>query len=138
MQQQQTPTNPQSLQTPNFDYLNNHNIRRALAKDFRWFCMIYLSHHFEVGPASFHEEMMKVLSDHSINFLEVVGFRGSAKSTFGSLALPLWCGLEHPDLYPFIIPLSDTSVQSKMNMSNIKSELDNNVLIKQDYGTIKF
>ncbi len=69
--------------------------------------------------------------------LEIIGFRGSAKSTFGSTALILWAALEHPDKYQFIIPMSDTTTQSKMNMANIKTELDDNWLLKHDYGSIK-
>ncbi len=102
------------------------------------FCLIYLSHYFTKAPASFHPELMVTLSDHQILMLEVVGFRGSAKSTIASTALALWAALEHPDLYPFILPISDTSTQSKMNMANIKGELDNNWLLKNDYGSLKW
>ncbi len=112
-------------------------MRRALAKDFRWFCAIYLSHYFKLEPASFHSDLMNTLGDHTKKMLEVIGFRGSAKSTLGSTALILWMSLEHPDLYPFIIPVSDTTTQSKMNMANIKTELDSNWLLRNDYGSIK-
>lgn len=112
-------------------------MRRALAKDFRWFCVIYLAHYFKLAPASFHSDLMGVLGDHAEKMIEVIGFRGSAKSTLGSTALILWMALEHPDLYPFIIPISDTTTQSKMNMANIKTELDSNWLLKNDYGSIK-
>ncbi len=81
---------------------------------------------------------MKELSDHTNTMLEVVGFRGSAKSTFGSLALILWAALEHPEIYDFIIPICDTSTQSKMNMANIKNELDSNWLLKNDYGHMHY
>ncbi len=69
--------------------------------------------------------------------VEIIGFRGSAKSTFGSLALPLWAALEYPDFYNFIIPIADTGTQASLNIANIKEELENNPLIKQDYGEIK-
>ena len=128
---------PQSDQTQNYAYIDDYMMRRDLAKDFKWFCVIYLAHHFKLEPASFHHELTSLLSNHDEKFLEVIGFRGSAKSTFGSLAFILWAALEHPKLYDFIIPVADTSTQAKLNMANIKNELDNNWLIKHDYGVMK-
>lgn len=108
-----------------------------LAKDFRQFCIMYLHHYFKKEPADFHEELTNELADHNQMMLEVVGFRGSAKSTFASMAFILWAALVHPDKYPFIIPTSDTTTQSKMNMSNVKTELDSNWLLKNDFGTFR-
>ena len=67
----------------------------------------------------------------------IIGFRGSGKSTFGSLALPCGRRLEYPDKYPFIILIADSSRQATFNISAIKHELETNQLIKQDYGEIK-
>jgi hypothetical protein len=50
--------------------------------------------------------MSEALQNHDIKRLEVIGFRGCAKSTMASLALVLWAALEHPDKYPFIIMLA--------------------------------
>ncbi len=131
MESNQTPSSPK------FEYLNDWTMRRELAKDFRWFCAIYLSHYFKLSPAAFHQDLMNTLGNHDERMLEIIGFRGSAKSTFGSVALPLWAALEHPEKYGFIIPVSDTFVQAKTNMANIKNELDSNWLIKNDYGTMR-
>lgn len=127
---------PEYNPTQSYSYIDDHYTRRELARDFRWFCAIYLSHYFKIEPASFHADLQRDLADHSIKFLEIIGFRGSAKSTFGSVALILWAALEHPRMYDFIIPVSDTSTQSKLNMANIKSELDGNWLIRNDYGSV--
>ncbi len=102
------------------------------------FCLIYLAHYFYRPPAVFHPELMEKLSDHSIKRLLVIGFRGSAKSTLGSLALPIWMALEHPELYQFIIPIADTGTQAGINIANIKTELDSNELLINDYGHIEF
>lgn len=117
---------------------NDHLFRRALAKDFTWFCRIYLAHYLQLEPANFHYELTDNLGDHSINRLLVIGFRGSAKSTFGSLALIIWAALEHPDKYPFILPIADTGTQAALNIANIKTELDTNKKIRQDYGMIEY
>lgn len=109
-----------------------------MAKDFRYFCLIYLAHYFYRPPAAFHPDLMAKLSDYGIKRLLVVGFRGSAKSTLGSVALPIWMALEHPELYPFIIPIADTGTQAALNIANIKTELDSNELLINDYGRIEF
>lgn len=123
-----------------WSFLNDYGTRRALVKQygFRMFCLIYLAHYFYRPPASFHPELMEKLSDFSLKRLLVIGFRGSAKSTLGSMALPIYAALEHPDLYPFIIPISDTNTQAAMNIANIKTELDSNALLKNDYGVTQF
>lgn len=81
---------------------------------------------------------MTKLSDHDIKRLLIVGHRGSAKSTLGSVALPIWAALEHPDKYPFIIPIADTGTQAALNIANIKTELDSNALLINDYGNIQY
>ena len=121
-----------------YAYLDDQELRRELAKTFAGFCLVYLHHYFALDPADFFPELLQALEDHSEKRLEVIGFRGSAKSTFGSLAFVLWAALEHPDLYPFIIPLSDTGTQATANMAAIKHELDNNDLLKLDYGRMKY
>jgi len=115
---------------------DDHESRRMMAKTLRGFCIVYLAHYLTIAPANFHDELLDTLGDYNEKMIEVLGFRGSAKSTFGSLALPLWAALEHPDLYPFIIPIADTGTQADMNIGNIKEELENNLLIRQDYGNV--
>lgn len=100
------------------------------------FCLIYLSHHFFRPPAVYHPEMMSVIDDDKIKNLLIIGHRGSAKSTIASLAYPIYAALEKPNLYPFIVPLSDTTTQAAINIANIKNELENNDLLINDYGKI--
>ena len=107
-----------------------------MAKTLKGFCLVYLSHYLGIAPADFHPELLDILGNPDERMIEILGFRGSAKSTFGSLALPLWAALEYPEKYPFIIPIADTSIQAGTNIYNIKTELENNSLIKQDYGEI--
>ena len=101
------------------------------------FCTIYLAHHFYLEPALFHAEMRRLMADENVRRLEIIGFRGSAKSSYGSLAFPIYAALELPALYPFILPISDTGSQSGINVANIKNELEHNELIRRDYGTVK-
>jgi hypothetical protein len=88
--------------------VDDPEIRRAAAKTLKGFCLTYLPHHFPLDLSDFFDEMCAALQDGDIQRLEVIGFRGCAKSTLASLALVLWAALEHPDEYPFIVMLADT------------------------------
>jgi len=101
------------------------------------FSLIYLTGYFTDPPATFHSQLVHTLEDEHERRVLVLGFRGSGKSTLGSLALPLWAALEYPEKYPFIILIADSSRQATLNISAIKHELETNTLIKQDYGEIK-
>jgi phage terminase large subunit-like protein len=111
--------------------------RRESAKTLLGFSLVYLTGYFTDPPALFHPELIHALESESERRVLILGFRGSGKSTFGSLALPLWAALEYPEKYPFIILVADSSRQATLNISAIKHELETNALIKQDYGEIK-
>ena len=72
---------------PNF---SDFNTRKEAAKTLWGFCHVYLAKGMQLKPAKFHEEMANALGDSNCRMLEVLGFRSSAKSFYGSLALPLW------------------------------------------------
>jgi phage terminase large subunit-like protein len=128
----------QEIQTHPVDaFFESHEARRESAKTLLGFSLVYLTGYFTDPPASFHPELVHALEDQALNRVLIIGFRGSGKSTFGSLALPLWAALEHPDKFPFIILIADSSRQATLNISAIKHELETNQLIKQDYGEIK-
>ncbi|HLH93531.1 MAG TPA: hypothetical protein VKW08_00290 [Xanthobacteraceae bacterium] len=118
--------------------VDDPEIRRAAAKTLKGFCLTYLPHHFPADLSDFFDEMAGALQDHDCRRLEIIGFRGCAKSTMASLALVLWCALEHPDKYPFIIMLADTRGQASINAASVQHELRNNELILRDYGHLKY
>ena len=111
--------------------------RKESRKSLLGFSLVYLSGYFTDPPALFHPELIHALESEAERRVLILGFRGSGKSTFGSLALPLWAALEYPEKYPFIILVADSSRQATLNISAIKHELETNQLIKQDYGEIK-
>lgn len=111
--------------------------RKESRKTLLGFSLIYLTGYFTDPPATFHPQLVHALEDEKERRVLIIGFRGSGKSTFGSLALPLWAALEYPEQYPFIILVADSARQATLNISAIKYELENNILIKQDYGEIK-
>jgi hypothetical protein len=87
------------------DGIDDQEVRKELAKQFKYFCLIYLPHYFELAPADFFEELIANLEDDDIDALEIIGFRGSAKSTFVGTAYILYSALVKPELYPFIFIL---------------------------------
>lgn len=112
--------------------LNNPAIRAELRKSLAGFALIYLHHYFNLEFADFHKELFRVIQNPKEEMIAITGFRGSAKSTLTSFALPLWLALEGK--HPFIILLSDSDTQMQMNVQNIKRELEDNPLILADYG----
>ena len=119
------------------EIFESYEARREAAKSLLGFCLVYLPQYFYLEPAEFHRELFDAIENPANRFLEIIGFRGSSKSTIGSLALPLWAALEKPKEYPFILPMADTALQSGSNIANIKNELEHNELVRQDYGAIE-
>jgi predicted NACHT family NTPase len=122
----------QPSQSPTLDLYESYEARRQSAKSLLGFSLVYLHGYFSDAPASFHPQLVRALESDSERRLLIIGFRGSGKSTFASLALPLWAALEHPEQYPFILLVADSSRQATLNISAIKYELETNQLIKQD------
>ena len=125
-------SHPQTLEQ--LDPFDNFEARKESRKHLLGFSLIYLTGYFTDPPATFHPQLVHVLAAEHERRVLILGFRGSGKSTFGSLALPLWAALEYPEKYPFIILIADSSRQATLNISAIKHELETNALIKQDYG----
>jgi predicted phage terminase large subunit-like protein len=63
--------------------------------------------------------------------LALVAPRGSAKSTWASLAYPLWAAVHRCDRY--ILLLSDTQSQARLLLEAIKRELEDNPALAQAY-----
>lgn len=84
-----------------------------------------------------HEEMFLAAEEAITNGLpdNIVDAapRGNAKSTIFSFALPLWAALF--ELKHYIIIVSDTADQANDFLGNIKSELEDNTLILEDFGS---
>lgn len=102
------------------------------ASFFGW-CLVYLSHYFTIPFGIFHKDLFRLFQGFD-SMLEIIGFRSSAKSTIGSLAYPLFCSLTKK--YKFIILVADTTAQVKLNIFNLRHELEHNALIVNDYGNL--
>ena len=118
--------------------LSDPVIRKELAKQFKYFCLIYLPHYFELPPAEFFDELLAALQDDRIDALAVIGFRGSAKSTFASTAYVLYASLVKPELYPFIVLLTSTGDLASATIAGVKREFEENTLLREDFGVPVF
>jgi len=108
--------------------------RDAGIKSFRAFKDIYLASHFEVNSADAQLEIIDVLTNASVERgtkLAIVGPRGLGKSIIissGYVVYSVCCGLEK-----FIVLVSHSSSQAIQMLENVKRELTENPLIREDF-----
>jgi len=99
------------------------------------FTAVYLNHYLKYDTPAFHLEIYQKLQDKSVQFQELIAFRGSAKSTIASLAFPLWSAVTGRK--NFILICSDSFSQAKLLIANIIYELEGNELLEKDFGDFK-
>jgi len=106
-------------------------LKRAKA-DFGYFCTYYLPEHLSLAPAKFHHEIYELLMRESR--VAVAAPREHAKSTVVNLGFVLYAicfKLKH-----FIVIVSDTDTQARYFLWSIKTELESNQRISQDFGDL--
>lgn len=114
--------------------LLNKNLRQHLAyEDPLWFSLIYLKHCFSYPLAPFHLEMFHLLKEPKYEFVVVMAFRESGKSTIMNTANVLWSILGKTQK-KFVVIVSQTQDQAKNHFTNIKEELLYNKLLREDFG----
>lgn len=113
---------------------NSRKVRRLLAKSSHfWFFCLYLGHYMTYGFAPFHYDMFRLTEDELLNFIVLVAFRGSAKSTLVTMSYVIWSIIGRQQK-KFILIVSQTQAQAKMHLTSIKRELESNELLKDDIG----
>ena len=94
----------------------------------------YLPEHFRRPPSNMHRwlaEQLDAARTARGTKLNVLGPRGGAKSTIGTLALPLRAAVECWEPYIWIV--SDTKHQACAHLENIKAELLDNRRLATDF-----
>lgn len=97
----------------------------------------YLPQHFQRPPSIMHRWMAGQIDTAEKSRgtkLNVLGPRGGAKSTVGTLALPLRSAVECREPYIWIV--SDTKHQACAHLENIKAELLDNSQLAKDYPEV--
>jgi len=111
--------------------------RQAGGRSLHAFAQIYLPAHFNLPPSAMHKELFILLEQATEKrnlHIAVAAPRGHAKSTVVSLAYVLWCicyGLEQ-----HIVIISNTGDQATDLLSTIKTELESNPLLIQDFADV--
>lgn len=109
-------------------------VHRALVyQNHEAFCRIYLQRHITHEFAWFHKEMFRITEKYQHKLNVFMAFRGSGKSTILNLSNALWSILgKHQK--KFVLIVSKTRLQSQSHFDNIKQELEENELLKNDLG----
>lgn len=114
--------------------IRNPKMRQELAKgSIRYFLAIYFANFLNYPIAPFHENFFRIAEDDSIPLAVILAFRGCAKSTIFSLGYPIWAIIGRPQK-KFVLIITQTQLQARKIMNNIKSQLESNDLLKADIG----
>lgn len=93
-----------------------------------------LPSHFAKAPSAMHRWLAEGLDEMAVTRgmkLHLIGPRGGAKSTIGTLTLVLRAALERAEPYVWIV--SDTKSQAQTHLENLKTELTDNPLLAERY-----
>ena len=114
--------------------LHDQSFRIGLASEsFYWFVHIYFSKYIFYETADFQREIDATLEDDSLEFLLLLAFRGSAKTTNVTTLFAIWLIVgRKKKRYPVLI--GDTEPQANQYLHNVKIELEENELLIQDFG----
>lgn len=117
--------------------LKDRKVRTSITKNSFWlFFHFYFAHYVKYKTAQFQREIFELAENESKGNFFVVAFRGSAKSTILTAAYPIWAILGKQQK-KFVLILCQTIGQAKQHMTNLKSELESNELLKADLGPFK-
>jgi len=117
--------------------IKDKKIRVAIIREsFQYFFNFYYPHYVKYPTADFQKEVMHLLEKSDKNNLFVVAFRGSGKSTIITTAYPIWSILGKQQKKCIVI-FCQTQAQAKQHMMNLRSELENNELLKKDLGPFR-
>ena len=112
------------------DLGNLSHMKELVKMSLMGFVSVCLAHYITRRMAKYHHSMSGMLESDAKEDerVLVVGYPGSAKSVFVSLAYPLWkalTGRSH-----FIVLIGDTERQVSLMIRNIRDEIENNRIIR--------
>lgn len=108
--------------------------RRFMAeKSFQHFLLFYFPHYLEYQQPEFHKEIIELITKNEPQFVCIVAFRGSAKSTLCSFALPIWRAICTKQK-KFVVIICQNQNRASQTLINIRRELENNELLINDFG----
>ncbi|MCX6739628.1 MAG: hypothetical protein NTZ49_00160 [Candidatus Parcubacteria bacterium] len=131
------------ISTNNFDpeliakIMVDQKVRQEIAYNSHvLFFHIYFSHYVQYQTADFQRNLFDLTHDAENPLLCVLAFRGSGKSSIMSVSFPIWAVLGKLQK-KHVVLIAQTMDQAKQMLFNIKTELENNQLLKSDLGPFK-
>lgn len=116
------------------EIINDRIMRAGLARiSHKWFFATYFNHYVTYKAADFHHDLFNLSEDENVELLAIMAFRGSGKSTIFTLSYPLWAVVGRQKK-KFVVIVGRTQRQAKQLLDNIKRELENNELLRNDLG----
>ncbi|MFH0873459.1 MAG: hypothetical protein V1846_01315 [Candidatus Komeilibacteria bacterium] len=114
--------------------LNSREVRTAAVRDSHYlFFHVYFAHYVTYETAPFQQEIFHLTEDDKLKLCVLVAFRESGKSTIVATSYPLWAILGKQQK-KFVLLLSQTQIKAQQQLRNIKHELENNEILKNDLG----
>ncbi len=117
-------------------YSEKQVVKLAMYMDMMSFIKVCSPESMSNQSPEFHYEIAKNIQDPKVKRLNILSFRGSAKSTLSSYFLPLWKAVCKGEDTPYILIISESLGQSKNFLDRIKAELDDNKKIKYYFGDL--
>lgn len=117
--------------------IKNRSVRVAIAQQsHEWFFPCYFPRYIKHETAKFQKEIFHLTEREDIKNIFICGFRGCAKSTILTLSYPIWAILgKHQK--KFVVIICQTQNQAKQRMMNLRQELEQNKLLKNDLGPFR-
>jgi len=114
--------------------MRDRAVRTSITKDsFLYFFHFYYAHYVKYQTADFQKEIIHYLEKSHKENLYICAFRGSGKSTMVTTAYPIWAILGKQQK-KFVMIFTQTRIQAKQHMMNIRTELEGNRMLKNDLG----
>lgn len=118
------------------EIVNKRSIRLKLATEsLYYFAHIYFGEFIRYKTAPFQHEIYKLLADENENYVAVVAFRGSGKSTIATQIFPIWALLGQLNK-KYILILSLNQSQAQNHLQNIKRQIEGNEMLLKDFGPL--
>ena len=117
--------------------MKDRTLRSAITRESHyWFFNLYFNHYVKHETAPFQREIFKLTEEQAHKNIFLCAFRGSGKSTLMTLSYALWSilGIQQKK---FVLLLFQTINQAKQHMANLKQELEDNSLLKNDLGPFR-
>jgi len=110
--------------------------KETLGRDILWFTNFYFTDYIQYPTAPFQKEVLKLVQNLNHRFIEILAFRGSAKSTYCSLILPIFAVVgKHQKKH--IVLVGQTQSKPEQSLMNIRQVWESSELLMRDFGPIR-